>query len=80
MESRYFVLKGNGTNTACVSDLFNSMHFAFERDEPKSLRIQFYWESQTTFLGFNYRFGTGKNKALQRKARENNKTQGGGGF
>lgn len=78
--SSYTILKGNGTITARVSDIFNSMHFAFERDEPKASKGQFYWESQTAFLGFNYRFGSGKNKAIQRKARENNETQSSGGF
>ncbi|TDD96973.1 TonB-dependent receptor domain-containing protein [Flavobacterium cellulosilyticum] len=74
------VLGGNGTITARVSDVFNSMHFAFERSEPKPINGEFKWESQTAFLGFNYRFGSGKNKAIQRKARENNETQSSGGF
>ncbi|MBC7846380.1 MAG: TonB-dependent receptor [Flavobacterium sp.] len=74
------VLKGNGTITARVSDVFNSMHFAFERSEPKTSKGQFNWESQTAYIGFNYRFGSGKNKAIERKTRENNEIQGGGGF
>jgi hypothetical protein len=74
------VLKGKGTITARVSDVFDSMQFAFERSEPKEANGQFNWESQTAFIGFNYLFGSGKNKALQRKARENNEVQGGGGF
>jgi hypothetical protein len=32
------------------------------------------------YLGFNYRFGGGKNAALQRKQRDKNETQGGGGM
>lgn len=74
------VMKGNGTITARVSDVFNSMRFAFERSEPKPSKGQFNWESQTAFLGFNYRFGSGKNKAVQRKTRESNETQNSGGF
>ena len=74
------VLKGNGTITARVSDVFNSMHFAFNRSEPKLAKGQFNWESQTAYIGYNYRFGSGKNKAIQRKARDSNETQGGGGF
>ena len=74
------VLKGNGTITARVSDVFNSMHFAFVRSEPKLSKGQFNWESQTAYLGFNYRFGSGKNKAIQRKTRDKNETQSGGGF
>ncbi len=72
------VFKGKGTITARVNDVFNSMQFAFERSEPKLTKGQFNWESQTAFIGFNYLFGSGKNKAIQRKAREANETQGGG--
>lgn len=74
------VLKGNGTFTARVSDIFNTMHFAFERTEPKSSNGEFHWESRTAYLGFNYRFGSGNNKAMQRKARANNEIQPTGGF
>lgn len=74
------VLKGNGTITARVSDLFDSMHFAFDASKPKVQTGEFHWESQTAYVGFNYRFGTGKNKAIQRKERDKNETQGSGGF
>jgi outer membrane receptor protein involved in Fe transport len=74
------VLKGSGTITARVSDVFNTMHFAFEASNPKAQTGEFHWESQTAFIGFNYRFGTGKNKAIQRKTRDKNETQGSGGF
>lgn len=78
--SSYTVLKGNGTITARFSDVFNTMHFAFEGKKPKLQNGQFNWESQSAYLGFNYRFGAGKNKALQRKERDKNETQGSGGF
>ncbi|WP_317173114.1 outer membrane beta-barrel family protein [Flavobacterium soyangense] len=74
------VLKGNGTITARFSDIFNTMHFAFETSKPKNQVGQFNWESQSAYIGFNYRFGAGKNKALQRKERDKNETHGGGGF
>jgi outer membrane receptor protein involved in Fe transport len=74
------VLKGNGTITARVSDVFDSMHFAFDATKPKLQTGEFHWESQTAYAGFNYRFGTGKNKAVQRKERDKNETQGSGGF
>ncbi|WP_281322619.1 TonB-dependent receptor domain-containing protein [Flavobacterium aestivum] len=74
------VLKGSGTITARVSDLFDSMHFEFDATRPKVQTGEFHWESQTAYIGFNYRFGTGKNKAIQRKARDKNETQGSGGF
>ena len=78
--SSYTVLKGSGTITARFSDVFNTMNFAFEGTKPKRQNGQFNWESQTVYIGFNYRFGTSKNKALQRKERDKNETQGSSGF
>jgi outer membrane receptor protein involved in Fe transport len=74
------VLKGSGTITARVSDVFDTMNFSFDSTNPKIQTGEFHWESQTAYVGFNYRFGTGKNKAIQRKARDKNETQGSGGF
>lgn len=74
------LLKGNGTLTVRYSDLFNTMNYHFTGDTPKEQEGQFNWESQTAYIGFNYRFGAGKNKAMQRKTRDANETQGSGGF
>ncbi len=74
------VLKGSGTITARFSDIFNTMHFGFDGNKPKKQLGQFNWESQSAYIGFNYRFGTGKNKAIQRKERDKNETQGSGGL
>lgn len=74
------VLKGSGAITARVSDVFNTMHFAFDATKPKAQNGEFHWESQTAYIGFNYRFGTGKNRAIQRKERDKNETQKSGGF
>jgi outer membrane receptor protein involved in Fe transport len=74
------VLKGKGTVSFRVNDIFKGMKFAFESVNPYPSKGQFNWESQTAYLGFSYRFGGGKNKALRRKSRDNNETQGGGGF
>ena len=78
--SSYTILKGSGTISARFSDVFNSMNFAFEGSKPKRQQGQFNWESQTAYVGFNYRFGSGKNKAIQRKQRDKNETQGSGGL
>ncbi|WP_339921151.1 outer membrane beta-barrel family protein [uncultured Flavobacterium sp.] len=78
--SSYNILKGSGTISARFSDIFNSMNFAFAGDRPYKANGQFNWESQSVYLGFNYRFGSGKNKAIQRKQRDKNETQGGGGL
>ncbi|UOK43833.1 MULTISPECIES: TonB-dependent receptor domain-containing protein [Flavobacterium] len=76
----YNVLKGMGTFTLRFNDIFDTMHFAFDGNIPYRQYGEFYWENQTVYMGFNYMFGGGKNKALQRKQRDANETQGGGMF
>ncbi len=74
------VLKGKGTVNFRVNDIFRGMRFRFDSENPFVQNGQFFWESRTAFLGFNYRFGGGKNRAKQRRRRDNNEKQGGGGF
>jgi outer membrane receptor protein involved in Fe transport len=73
------ILNGNGTITFRFSDIFNSFNFAFDGEKPIKRNGQFNRETQTAFIGFNYRFGSSKNKAIQRKERDSNETQGSGG-
>lgn len=75
----YNILKGKGTITLRYNDIFENMHFAFDGKIPYRQYGAFYWESQTFYAGINYNFGGGKNKALQRKQRDPNETQSGGG-
>jgi outer membrane receptor protein involved in Fe transport len=74
------VLKGKGTVSLRVNDIFKGMKFKFESDNPYPYSGQFNWESRTAYIGFMYRFGSGKNKAKRRKSRDNNEAQGSGGF
>lgn len=76
--SSYTILKGNGTISARVTDIFNTMYFSFSADKPFKANGQFRGENQTGYLGFSYRFGSNTIKSLQRKQRDNNETQGGG--
>ncbi len=76
----YNILKGKGTITARYNDVFENMRFAFDGNIPFRQQGAFYWESQTFYVGFNYIFGGGKNRALARKQRDVNETQGGGGM
>jgi outer membrane receptor protein involved in Fe transport len=78
--STYNVLKGKGTITARFNDMFETMRFAFDGEIPFRQHGAFFWESQTVYVGFNYIFGGGKNKALARKQRDANETSGGGGM
>ncbi len=76
----YNILKGKGTITARYNDVFENMRFAFDGNIPFRQQGAFYWESQTFYVGFNYMFGGGKNRALARKQRDANETSGGGGM
>lgn len=76
----YNILKGKGTITARYNDVFENMNFAFDGNIPYRQQGAFYWESQTFYVGFNYMFGGGKNRALARKQRDANETQSGGGM
>ncbi|RXQ94447.1 TonB-dependent receptor [Ancylomarina salipaludis] len=76
----YSVLKGKGTLTFRVNDIFEGMKFKFDSKVPYTQNGEFHWESRTAYLGFSYRFGSGKNKAKRRKHRDSRETQGGGGF
>ncbi len=78
--STYTVLKGKGSITARLNDVFNTMHFAFDGSIPYRQEGAFYWESRGFYVGFNLMFGGGKNSAVQRKQRDNNETQSGGGL
>jgi outer membrane receptor protein involved in Fe transport len=78
--STYTILKGKGSITARVNDIFNTMHFAFDGNIPYKQEGAFYWESRGVYVGFNLMFGGGKNSAVQRKQRDNNETQSGGGL
>jgi outer membrane receptor protein involved in Fe transport len=78
--STYTILKGKGSITARVNDIFNTMHFAFDGNIPYKQEGAFYWESRGFYLGFNLMFGGAKNSAIQRKQRDNNETQSGGGL
>jgi outer membrane receptor protein involved in Fe transport len=74
------VLDGKGSINFRVNDIFKGMKFAFNSTSPFVQDGQFNWESRSIYLGFNYRFGSGKNKAKQRRNRDDNTKQGGAGF
>ena len=74
------VLKGKGTVSFRVNDIFRGMKFAFNSSSPFVQNGKFNWESRTAYLGFNYRFGSGKNKAKRRRQRDDNTKQNSGGF
>ncbi|MCR9227606.1 MAG: TonB-dependent receptor family protein [Flavobacteriaceae bacterium] len=78
--ARYSFAEGKGTLSLNYNDIINTMRFAFEGDYPFAQEGAFNWESNNVYLGLSYRFGSGKNQAKQRKQRDNNTKQGGGGI
>ncbi|QTD37130.1 TonB-dependent receptor [Polaribacter batillariae] len=74
------VLDGKGSINFRVNDIFRGMKFAFNSENPFVQNGRFNWESQTAYIGFNYRFGSGKNKAKQRRQRDDNIKEGGASF
>lgn len=77
---RYSFWENTGSLSVRFNDVFNTMKAAFIGDSPYRQKGEFTWESQSLFVGFNYMFGTAKNRAAQRKLRENNEVQKSGGF
>ena len=77
---RYSFLNDKATVSVRFNDVFNTMKAGFDGENPYPLRGQFTWESQSVYLGFNYMFGAGKSKSLQRKQRDNDTNKGGGGL
>lgn len=77
---RYSFWENTGSLSVRFNDVFDTMKAAFIGDSPYRQKGEFTWESQSLFVGFNYMFGTAKNRAAQRKLRENNEVQKSGGF
>ncbi|HMB64365.1 MAG TPA: TonB-dependent receptor [Eudoraea sp.] len=78
--ARYNFADGKGTFSLNFNDVFNTMRFAFTGDSPFVQNGRFNWESQNVYAGISYRFGSGKNRAANRKRRDSNTKQGSGGI
>lgn len=77
---RYSFWENNANVSLRFNDVFNTMKASFKGDAPYPQTGVFTWESQSLFIGFQYMFGSGKNRALQRKQRDKNEVQNSGGF
>ncbi|XLS28208.1 TonB-dependent receptor domain-containing protein [Flavobacteriaceae bacterium M23B6Z8] len=78
--ARYSFADRKGTLSFNLNDIFNTMQFAFDGQRPFRQIGDFNWESNTIYVGLSYRFGSGKNRALRRKNRDNNTKRGSGGI
>ncbi|HEX9979430.1 MAG TPA: TonB-dependent receptor [Flavobacterium sp.] len=77
---RYTFFKDKATLSVRFNDVFNTMQSAFSGLYPNPNEGFFRWESRSVYVGLNFMFGAGKNRELQRRQRENNTNQGGGGM
>jgi outer membrane receptor protein involved in Fe transport len=78
---RYTFLDDDRTTVSFnYNDIFNTMFFEFEGENPVPATGSYNWESNTWNINISYRFGGNKYKALQRKNRDNNEKSGSGGF
>lgn len=80
MGARYNFLDGKATFSANFNDVFNTMRFGFEGERPFPQNGKFFWESQNVYVGLSYRFGSGKNRSVQRKRRDSNTKSNSGGI
>lgn len=78
--ARYSMLNNRLTASLRFNDMFKTMKYAFDAQNPFPQTGKFTWESRTVYVGLNYMFGQGKNRAMQRKQREDNTKQGSGGM
>lgn len=77
---RYSLLDNQMSLSLRFNDMFNNMRYGFDSVNPFPQSGEFRWESRTVYFGLNYRFGGGKNRALQRKQRDDNTKQSSGGM
>lgn len=78
--ARYSLLDNKMNISVRFNDMFNTMRYRFDARNPFPQSGEFRWESRTVYVGLNYRFGGGKNQALQRKQRDDNTKQSSGGM
>nr|WP_299074294.1 outer membrane beta-barrel family protein [uncultured Allomuricauda sp.] len=78
--ARYSFAQGKGTISLNYNDIFKTMRFAFDGERPYPQVGGFNWESNNLYAGLSYRFGSGKNRAKQRKRRDSNTKQSSGGL
>lgn len=77
---RYSFLEGKATLSLNFNDVFDTQEFSFTNGRPLPQEGRFKGETQNVYVGFSYRFGGGKNRALKRKQRGDNEADGGGMF
>lgn len=79
--ARYSFLEDDkATLSLNFNDVFDTQEFSVTGGRPFEQIGTFKGETQTVYLGFSYRFGGDKNRALKRKSRDEDNSGGGGIF
>lgn len=78
--ARYSFWENKANVNLRFNDIFKTMKYGYTSTHPYPGKGEFTWESQSLYVGFNYMFGGGKNRALQRKNRDNNESKSSGGI
>ena len=75
--ARYSFWNDRASLSVNVNDVFDTMSQTISTTRPLPQEGSFMPDTQTVYVGLSYRFGGGKNKALQRKQRDDNTARGG---
>ena len=78
--AKHQVFKGKGTLSLNINDVFHTQRFAFEGERPVLQDGNYQWDSQTLFVGYTHKFGTGVNRGPKRKKRDSNLKKNSAGF
>lgn len=71
------VLQKKGRLTLRATDIFNNVNFDYFSNNPFPQNGKYDLEYNSIYLAFSYNFGSGKNRAKERKYRDDNESQGG---
>ncbi|QMU63760.1 MAG: TonB-dependent receptor [Flavobacteriaceae bacterium] len=74
--ARLSILNGNGSLNLRGTDVFNTYKLDFTTTNPFPQNGFYLLEIDAIYIGFNYNFGSGKNKERDRKYRDSNETSG----
>lgn len=75
--ARYSFWEDKASLSLNINDIFKTQYQQFSTILPSAQTGKLANDSRNVYLGFSYRFGGGKNRALQRKQRDDNTASGG---
>lgn len=76
----YSLFKDKGSLSITYNDFLNTYDSGITSSNPFPQIARYNWESQTLYINFSYSFGSNKEKALERKNRDDNTRRSEGGI